>query len=69
MAGGLYLYSGLGAKEEYRAHLGHEQLTVLVKTLRGLRYKEKQTGCSAKRGSVSGGALDGGNRRVVTGAW
>jgi hypothetical protein len=41
MAGGLNLYSGLGAKDKYRAHLGHEQLTALVKTLRGLRYKVK----------------------------
>ena len=39
MAEGLNLYSGLGAKDIYRAHLGHEQLTALVKTLRGLRYK------------------------------
>ena len=39
MAGGLNLYSGLGAKDKYRAHLGHEQLTAPVKTLRGLGYK------------------------------
>jgi hypothetical protein len=30
MAGGLNLYTGLGAEAEYRAHLGHEQLTALV---------------------------------------
>lgn len=39
MAGGLNLYSGLGAKGEYRAHLGHEQLTALVLMLREVRYK------------------------------
>ncbi len=44
MAGGLNLYSGLGAEAKYRAHLGHEQLTALVETLRGVRYKAKQTG-------------------------
>jgi hypothetical protein len=31
MAGGLYLYFGLYALEEFRAHLGHEQLTAFVK--------------------------------------
>jgi hypothetical protein len=30
MAGGLYLYFGLDALEEFRAHLGHEQLTTFV---------------------------------------
>ncbi len=33
MAEGLNLYNGLGAQEEYRAHLGHEQLTTFVQTL------------------------------------
>ena len=41
MAEGLNLYSGLGAKEDYRAHLGHEQLTALVETPREARYKEE----------------------------
>lgn len=35
MAGGLDLYSGPGAKDIYRAHLGHEQLTATVDTLLG----------------------------------
>ncbi len=30
MAEGLYLYYGLDALEEFRAHLGHEQLTAFV---------------------------------------
>ena len=30
MAEGLDLYSGLDAKDEYRAHLGHEQFTAVA---------------------------------------
>jgi hypothetical protein len=40
MAGGLNLYSGLGAKEVFQAHLGHEQLTAIADTLREVIYKE-----------------------------
>ena len=45
MAGGLYLYSGFDTEEVFRAHLGHEQVTALVLTLRGVRYKEVLVGC------------------------
>jgi len=33
MAGGLYLYYGLDAHADYRAHPGHEQLTAFVQML------------------------------------
>lgn len=48
MAGGLYLYSGFDTEEVFRAHLGHEQVTALVLTLRGVRYKEVLIGCREK---------------------
>jgi len=41
MAEGLNLYSGLGAEDKYRAHLGHEQFTAVAYTLREVRYKDK----------------------------
>jgi len=37
MAEGLNLYSGLGAEDKYRAHLGHEPVAY---TLREVRYKD-----------------------------
>ena len=37
---GAAIGAGVGAQEEYRAHLGHEQLTAFVLTLREVRYKE-----------------------------
>ena len=37
---GAAIGAGVGAQEEYRAHLGHEQLTAFVLTLREVRYEE-----------------------------
>ncbi len=52
MAGGLNLYSGLGAEAKFRAHLGHEQLTALVETLRGVRYKAVLKPCLGQDNSL-----------------